>query len=101
MNVPPSDEVLFEEFSRYVDANLIEESELRRRMRQFYGLRRVSNPAPQIRPKGAWRLLRAEVKLKPQDLWIGVYWEAQPGRLNVWVCLLPIVPLHLEFTRGS
>jgi len=35
---------------------------------------------------------------KPQDMWIGVYWKRTPGedvdRLDVWVCLLPMLPFH-------
>ncbi len=36
---------------------------------------------------------------KLQDCWIGAYWEKKPGeyanRLDVWICLLPMLPFHL------
>jgi len=33
---------------------------------------------------------------KPQDLWIGIY--VKPG--HAWLCLLPCLPLHLEWYRA-
>ncbi len=36
---------------------------------------------------------------KPQDCWIGVSWKHEQGdhlyKVDVWVCLLPMLPLHL------
>jgi hypothetical protein len=37
----------------------------------------------------SWR-----IEFKPADIWIGVYWERRPW-LHLWVCLLPMVPIHL------
>ena len=39
------------------------------------------------------------LEFKPQDLWIGVFWKrtrcAGPHQfLDIWVCLLPMVPIH-------
>jgi len=38
---------------------------------------------------------------KPQDCWVGVFWKSGgiwPGfgrvSLDVWVCVLPMIPLH-------
>ena len=35
---------------------------------------------------------------KPQDCWIGFFWKKQEGafanRLDVWVCILPMLPFH-------
>jgi len=42
-------------------------------------------------PTFGWLL---QLEWKPQDLWIGVYWKNTPERLDVWVCLLPCLPLH-------
>lgn len=40
---------------------------------------------------------------KPQDLWVGVYWKrsrtAFLAFLDVWVCLVPCVPIHFEAWR--
>lgn len=63
--------------------------------------------------------VRVSVKFKPQDLWIGAYWErgteaAQYGTLtsgkpymtsvptlSVWVCLIPMLPIKLHFGGGE
>lgn len=55
-----------------------------------------------------WRYLRPEVKLKfePRDLWVGVYWnlaesiESTYKRLDVYVCIVPTLPLRLRFEWG-
>jgi hypothetical protein len=42
---------------------------------------------------GRWR---AALELEPHDLWIGIHWRPRSwGRLDVWICLLPMLPLHL------
>lgn len=35
------------------------------------------------------------LKFDPRDVWVGVYWNPNPGRLDVYVCLLPLLPIHL------
>jgi len=32
------------------------------------------------------------------DLWVGVFWRRERYSLDVWVCLLPCIPLHLQWT---
>lgn len=50
---------------------------------------------------------KVEVRLewKPQDCWIGVFWRREVGwrftQLDVWVCLLPMVPIHVRVFRRS
>lgn len=39
----------------------------------------------------AW-YCRLEFKLS--DLWIGAFWKTSGHCLDLWVCLLPCVPLH-------
>lgn len=47
-----------------------------------------------------------DLKFEPRDLWIGVYWnlvrsvESNYRRLDVYVCVLPMWPLHLRFEWG-
>lgn len=36
-------------------------------------------------------------EFKPQDLWIGVFWKRIGNCLDVWICFLPCVPLHLAW----
>ncbi len=39
------------------------------------------------------------VEWKPQDCWVGVFWKrSYPWALDVWVCLLPMLPLHFGWT---
>jgi hypothetical protein len=57
------------------------------------------------------QLLRARVEFKLPDFWIGVFWKhttvpiigRPPGTVNIftdiWICLLPCLPLHLTFAR--
>jgi hypothetical protein len=39
-----------------------------------------------------WRYVRIE--FKPRDLWIGAYWKRLGNTLDLWVCLLPCLPIH-------
>jgi hypothetical protein len=59
--------------------------------------------------------MKAAVEFKPQDLWVGLFWKRSadpcsywdeerkrgvclaPPRLDVWICFLPCLPLHLKF----
>lgn len=34
------------------------------------------------------------VELKKEDAWVGVFWRRAGTRLDVWVCLIPFVPIH-------
>lgn len=48
---------------------------------------------------------RLRLEWKVQDMWIGVSWQKlkAPGlrarSYDVWVCLLPCLPLHLSWQR--
>ncbi len=42
-------------------------------------------------PTFGWLL---QLEWKPQDLWIGVFWINNKFRVDIWVCLLPCLPLH-------
>lgn len=63
--------------------------------------------------------IRARLEFKLADMWIGVYWRRredrwvpeddkrewprvrQCDRLDVWVCILPCMPLHVLVTWGE
>jgi hypothetical protein len=61
-------------------------------------------------------MIRARFEFKPQDLWIGAFWRAEfvhelqddfcvsvvvsRRRLDVWICLLPMLPLHVTWLGG-
>ena len=51
-------------------------------------------------------LSRIRIEWKPQDLWIGVFWKMTKAKTDegekscatdVWICLIPCLPLHLTF----
>jgi hypothetical protein len=45
-----------------------------------------------------WRIAYPRVRIrwefKKQDCWIGVYWEPGSSYTHLWVCLLPMLPIH-------
>lgn len=54
------------------------------------------------------KLTRARLEFKPEDLWVGIFWKHtyaktddgdKPMFTDVWICLLPCVPIHLTFFR--
>jgi hypothetical protein len=57
--------------------------------------------------------MRVGLEFKPQDLWIGAYWEHRRGKvvtpaipdvcwrdLHLWVCVVPMCPLHFVWEGG-
>lgn len=55
--------------------------------------------------------MRVRLEFKPQDLWIGVYWSVSRSYFypedvectycDLWVCLVPMLPIHFSWMRGS
>lgn len=50
--------------------------------------------------------MKLQLEFKPQDLWVGAYWRRalleRPlkgwfYRYDLWVCLLPCLPIHLTW----
>lgn len=39
--------------------------------------------------------LSVGLERKLEDFWIGAYWKWSVERLDVWICLLPCLPLHI------
>lgn len=48
---------------------------------------------------------KVQLEFKPQDLWIGVFWKKGGERgfdedhINVWICIIPMIPIHLRRYR--
>lgn len=38
-----------------------------------------------------------EFEWSPRDLWIGAYWKRIGNAWDLWVCLVPCVPLHISW----
>lgn len=45
-----------------------------------------------IRPPLRWHIA---IEWKPEDCWIGAYWKRRGSWFDLWVCLLPMVPIHI------
>jgi hypothetical protein len=40
---------------------------------------------------------RCQLEWKLQDFWIGAFWKRQGNCIDLWLCLLPCVPLHISW----
>lgn len=56
-------------------------------------LDRKSPMTPWYRCKG-W-IFRANFEFKLQDLWVGIFWKKLGHTVDVWICLIPCVPIHV------
>ena len=49
------------------------------------------------------KMLSIGLEFKPQDLWMGAFWKRGDEAAgswqiaNVWVCLVPMLPIHLTY----
>jgi len=41
------------------------------------------------------------MEFKPQDLWVGAFWKRIGNCVDLWVCLLPMVPIHISWWWSS
>jgi hypothetical protein len=39
----------------------------------------------------------AQLEFKPQDIWVGAFWKTTGHCVDLWVCILPCVPLHVSW----
>lgn len=67
-------------------------------------LKRVAAPTL---PRRVWHWW-IRLEFKPADLWVGAYVSNRPGGaagnhvVEIWICLVPTLPLHLHFcTLGN
>lgn len=54
-----------------------------------------------------WKLKTIRLEFKPQDLWVGFFWRHRtyhdcqgyhvPDDLDLWICVVPMLPLHIRF----
>jgi hypothetical protein len=38
---------------------------------------------------------------KAADLWVGAFWDRRGPLLNVWFCLVPCLPIHVQMLRPA
>jgi len=49
---------------------------------------------PPMKVSWQWYLC---LEFKQQDAWIGAYWRRDGNCIDVWVCFLPMLPLHFSY----
>ena len=40
---------------------------------------------------------RMQFELKIKDLWVGAQWRVWGNCVDIWICLIPCVPLHIQW----
>lgn len=45
--------------------------------------------------------IRARLEWKLEDFWVGAFWRKSPQSplVDIWICLLPCVPLHITLYK--
>ena len=38
---------------------------------------------------------------KPEDMWIGAFWRRGQGRIDIWICVVPMLPIHIIHWRNT
>lgn len=39
--------------------------------------------------------MKWKIEFKPQDCWIGAYFKRKDAVQHVWICIVPMIPLHI------
>jgi hypothetical protein len=42
------------------------------------------------------RRVKIKLKFEPRDIWIGVYWTITSNVLHIYVCIVPLLPIHIR-----
>lgn len=45
------------------------------------------------------RFLKAQFQFEPRDLWIGLFWRQTEMSWHFYICIVPLLPLHITFMR--
>ena len=40
--------------------------------------------------------LNIDVEFKLQDFWVGAYWKRGIHKFDIWICIIPCFPIHIE-----
>lgn len=57
----------------------------------------IDQNGPAVLTKPRFVGWHAQLEWKMQDMWIGAFWKRTGNCVDLWVCLLPCVPLHLSW----
>ena len=44
-----------------------------------------------------WRI---RLKFEPRDIWVGLFWDRAYDGLHLYVCLLPMIVVHISRVRA-
>jgi hypothetical protein len=50
-------------------------------------------------PFRGFRHWNTEIKFKPQDCWIGIQWMQAGDCFDVFICLLPMISIHVSWWK--
>ncbi len=39
--------------------------------------------------------MRIQLELKIEDCWVGVFWKPRKHWKDMWICIVPCIPIHL------
>lgn len=56
------------------------------------------------RSQRSWRFidgnnLKAQFQFEPRDVWVGLFWRRTEIALHLYICILPLVPLHITIRK--
>ncbi|MBL1176936.1 hypothetical protein [Pantanalinema sp. GBBB05] len=54
-----------------------------------------------LRRQQAERRFRVQLEFKPQDFWMGAFWQRKEKVQHVWICLVPMLPIHFRWLVGG
>lgn len=42
-----------------------------------------------------WPRLKVQLQFEVRDLWIGVFWRKTEIALHIYICIVPLFPIHI------
>ncbi len=45
--------------------------------------------------------IKAQFQWEPRDLWVGLFWRRTDIALHLYICIVPLVPLHITILWAS
>ncbi|MHC4864613.1 MAG: hypothetical protein ACYTEX_11040 [Planctomycetota bacterium] len=45
--------------------------------------------------------LKAQIQWEPRDMWVGLFWRKTEIAIHLYICLVPLLPLHVTIARKS
>lgn len=45
--------------------------------------------------------LIAQFQFEPRDLWVGLFWQRTEVAFHLYICVIPLVPLHITIAVAA